>query len=352
VVPVLRPPGPGLCRVRLSFPPPRRWWGTAESAACPDCHGPTTVRTCPHCHSRLPASFGASSGLIAVAGPRGAGKTVYLTVLAHTLMTALRRRFGADVRFASWAEQGNSPSHQIEDLIARGHLSAATRPGRMSQQPVIVEWRSPPTRQLRRTRSSTLSLFDAAGEDFASVSGVEEIRIVTAADGLMLFVDPLNLPGARDLLTSPPDSYARGSEATEVIWRLTEVLRVSGQVAARRRIPIPVAVVLTKMDVFFDVLGPDHPLVRQPEPAPHYDDDAGRATHEYVRSLLHEWGADDLDAHLAHNYQSFRYFVVSSLGATPDHTSNRVNELGIRPFRVDEPFLWLLHRFGVVDGKR
>jgi hypothetical protein len=68
--------------------------------------------------------------------------------------------------------------------------------------------------------------------------------------------------------------------------------------------------------------------------------------------MLHEYGADDVDALLIHNYERFRYFAVSALGAEPDYARDVVDAAGVRPFRVEEPLLWLLTRFGVLGGRR
>src|SRR5262249_58171323 len=105
----------------------------------------------------------------------------------------------------------------------------------------------------------------------------------------------------------------------------------------RRNLPVPVAVVFAKIDAFFDVLGPHHPLVGRPPQGPYYDEALGRATHEHVRALLHEWAADDIDSHLTLNYRTFRSFAVSPLCAEPDYDRNLVDNRGVRPFRVDEP---------------
>jgi hypothetical protein len=68
--------------------------------------------------------------------------------------------------------------------------------------------------------------------------------------------------------------------------------------------------------------------------------------------MLHEYGADDIDALLMFNYKTFRYFAVSALGAAPDYATGVVDKAGVRPRRVEEPLLWLLSRFGVLGGGR
>jgi hypothetical protein len=67
--------------------------------------------------------------------------------------------------------------------------------------------------------------------------------------------------------------------------------------------------------------------------------------------LLTDLGADDIDAHLRLHYKKFRYFAVSSLGAEPDYLGGVVDAGGVRPFRVDEPLLWLLGLFKVIEKR-
>jgi hypothetical protein len=103
------------------------------------------------------------------------------------------------------------------------------------------------------------------------------------------------------------------------------------------------------MDAFFPVLGHNHPLMRPGTTKGGYDETAGQETHEHVRALLHEYGADDIDSLLLANYKTFRYFAVSALGAAPDYGAGVVKP--VSPRRVEEPLLWLLERLGVFGGR-
>jgi hypothetical protein len=126
------------------------------------------------------------------------------------------------------------------------------------------------------------------------------------------------------------------------------MLRATHEGNPRRKIRIPVAVAFVKVDALFPILGDNSPILRLPATRPSYDDDDGLAVHEHVRSLLYAWGADDVDAHLASNYTRYRYFAVSSLGAPPDYGRFTVDRAGVRPFRVEDPLLWLLGFSGTI----
>src|SRR4051812_6871099 len=77
-----------------SFPGPMRTLRPVNSAVHDVCGAESGIKVCPHCHTRMPAGFGeGDSPLIAMAGARHTGKSVYLKVLAHQLRHGMGRRF-------------------------------------------------------------------------------------------------------------------------------------------------------------------------------------------------------------------------------------------------------------------
>jgi hypothetical protein len=342
------------------MPESRRILGSARQAACPHCGGLTGVRACPVCYTPLSSTFAESrSPLVGMVGGKGAGKTVYLSVLHHELRTTVRRRFQADIRLTGDQQGGaGSPRQWLENyeeqLFRHGRLFEQTA-GALNglRAPVVLEWRQPRRRLGRETFGTTvLSFYDAAGEDLTNQDHVHTQAYLGVANGLVLLLDPWQLPGAMDHIEVPESVVREAEPPLEVLNRITELLRVSHQVKASRRVKVPLAVVFAKMDAFFPLLGGNHPLLVKPAALPGYDETAGHNTHEHVRAMLHEYGADDIDAHLMHNYATFRYFAVSALGAAPDYAAKEVDAGGVQPFRVEEPLLWLLHRFGVIDRSR
>lgn len=332
----------------------------ARQAACPHCGGRTGVRACPVCHTALSSTFAESrSPLVGMVGGKGAGKTVYLSVLHHELRTTVRRRFQADIRLTGDQQGGaGSPRQWLENyeeqLFIRGQLFEQTAGALNGQRaPIVIEWRQPKRRLGRQTFDTTvLSFYDAAGEDLTSQDQVHTQAYLSVASGLILLLDPWQLPGAMDRIKVPAAAVRDAEPPLEVLTRITELLRVSHQVKASSRVTVPLAVVFAKMDAFFPVLGGNHPLLAKPAALPGYDETVGQDTHEQVRAMLHEYGADDIDAHLTHNYARFRYFAVSALGAAPDYAAEKVDAGGVQPFRVEEPLLWLLHGFGVINRSR
>ncbi|WP_083734453.1 hypothetical protein [Actinomadura sp. CNU-125] len=74
------------------------------------------------------------------------------------------------------------------------------------------------------------------------------------------------------------------------------------------------------------------------------------AVHEQVRALLHDWQAAQLDTYLEQQYADHAFFALSALGGVP--ADGRVGAGGVRPHRAEDPLLWLLYRFGILDGVR
>lgn len=333
--------------------PPRR-------APCTLCGGSSGIRACQHCRTPLPANFAdGRSPLIGMVGGKDAGKTVYMTVLAHELRHNIRRRFTADIWFAGDQQGGpGSVSDWLKDyeqsLFAKNTLPEATAGARDGNKvPLVLQWRQPWRGLLGREvyRTTTLSFYDAAGEDMTSQEFVNAQAYLASADGLIVLLDPFKLPGSPDRIAVPDSSRRDAEPPLAVLTRITELLRTSHGIRGSRNIPIPIAVVFSKIDAFYTMLGNGHPLLRQPDTGPFYDEANGRDTDEHLRALLTDLDADDLDVHLRLNYKKFRYFAVSSLGAEPDYDHKTVDRGGVRPFRVDEPLLWLLGLSKIIEKR-
>ena len=65
-----------------------------------------------------------------------------------------------------------------------------------------------------------------------------------------------------------------------------------------------------------------------------------------MAALIARWGGDGLLRSLEQNYDTYRVFGASALGAEPDYRAGVINARGRLPHRVAEPFLWLLAERG------
>jgi ABC-type dipeptide/oligopeptide/nickel transport system ATPase component len=331
--------------------------GKAEPI-CPDCGSVATRRACPQCHTAVPIDFvDSDSPMIGIVGSKGSGKTVLMTVLTKQLREVVGKRFGAAVRMATDNPDGaqgvdaykatrEAALYEGRSLPAGTNQNAATR-----RSPLVLVWQGMQTRKLggsRRT-STILSFVDTAGEDLTDLDTTFTLRYLTVCDGLIVALDPFALPGARSRLNLPRAAVqSQDGVPLEVVERITEVLRNELRVKKKGKIKLPVAVVFTKIDAFFDVMDRGNPIMSAPSKAPAYPKVEGEAVHEHVRALLHEWDAGDIDIHMQLNYADFRFFAVSALGAEPDYAAQSVAPGGVRPHRVEDPILWLLAKEGTV----
>ena len=327
--------------------------------ACPHCGGPARRRACPACHTAVPESFvDADSPMLGIVGSKGSGKTVYMTALTKQLRANVGKRFDAAVRFATdnpdgFDGVGEYTKGREDDMFVEGNLPQGTAQNFAERRrPVVLMWQSESQGLLgRRTiRSTTLSFIDSAGEDFNKLEVAYSLEYLRACDGLMVALDPFALPGARASVTLPEAATNKSSDSDplQVIGHITEVLRTEHQVKRNKKIKVPTAIVFTKIDAFFPILGQGNPVMAKSGSTIAYNEFDGQNVHEHMRALLHQWSADEIDLHLRLNYENFRFFGVSALGAQPLYMEDRVAPGGVQPHRVEDPFLWLLAKEGSV----
>ncbi|MBO1419066.1 hypothetical protein [Streptomyces sp. FH025] len=339
-------------------------------APCPRCEAMSAFRICPVCHSTLPAQFGmVDNRLIAMVGAKASGKTVYMTVLLHELMNRVGAGGGFALMAADDATMTRFGSDYRDQLYRDGRLFHGTRTAVANANrvdPLVFRFGLERRRLLgSRPEHTLLSFFDTAGEDFNSQESVQlNTRYLANADGVILILDPLQLPGARPHArpgTVLPDTEGEDSPIN-VLSRVTSMLlphRAGAGPAARLlpgrrgsgRISTPIAVVFAKLDAVWDGLAAGSPLRAHPPGGDRFHTEDSLNVHEEVRHLLREWRGGAIDQILDTNYERYRYFGLSALGNGPTADS-RVAATGIQPYRVTDPLLWLLSEFGSVPRQR
>jgi hypothetical protein len=322
--------------------------GRRDVAECPTCHIPTREQVCPACHSLLPAMFRAVQGrFIALVGPSQAGKTAFMTVLIHEMKHEVGELLNSATMGADAWTQERFVTYYEWPMYEQFKLNL-TPPRRDRIAPLVFRF----TMNRRRFRPHSyellLSFADSAGEDLVSADKIELMaRYLATADAVIVLIDPLQFSAVREQLRpeTPMPMRARGkAEPVAVFDRITRLLQVS---ASQERIDKPVAIVLSKLDVLWQQLEPGHQL-RRPKPmTPVFDNKDSLAMQETVRGLLERWGASAIDQAARKYYKQYRYFAVSALGVTPT-ADNQIPADGIQPYRVSEPFMWLLSQFGFI----
>ena len=365
-----------VLRDRIGFggalPPTFTADGRMSSAECPRCGDVSTTRICPVCHSELPVHFGkVRSRLIALVGAKEAGKTVFLTVLVHEMMHRVGQQFDAAISGADDNTRNRFAEEYEQPLYRESRLLASTTAAR-NRAPIVFRFStagngpfSPNGRLGRLARSgrfglgepqhTLLSFFDTAGEDLRSRQSVEHnVRYLAAADGIVLLLDPLQMRGARGLAAPSsllPTPGLTQDEPTAVLENITDLIMAKQENRPGDRLRKPLAITFSKMDTLLDSLKENSPLLRPPSQAPYFDDRDSLAVHTEIQRLLGRWEGSRIDQIAQLHYRRYRYFGVSALGETPTQ-DNRVSPRGIRPYRVADPFLWILAELGAIPVKR
>ncbi|KDQ04751.1 hypothetical protein KKP62_00085 [Rhodococcus sp. GOMB7] len=319
-----------------------------NEATCGLCGSESAIRVCPHCHSRLPRNFDSDSPMFGLVGVRGSGKTVMLAVLQRDLYTTIAQRFQASI---------DSPggkaglSSDLELLLKGMENQGGSLPEQTAQKstgmsiPAVFEWRYAKKGFGNRDRqvSTIFSFYDSAGEDLATEDRALGQHYLGATDGVIILLDPFGFSGNRDLAVSKGvDPESLETEPETVLRAITTVLQTAERTKKNKRIKQPVAVVVSKIDAFFDDIPPDHPVRRPAQRLPYFDDAESRDIHDHVAAMIDQWGGGQLLRLLEANYENYRLFGASALGAEPEYQQLKVNARGLLPHRVADPLLWLM----------
>ena len=332
-----------------------------RNASCPACRGITNLRACPKCHTALPVHFDESEvAIFGLVGAKGSGKTVLMTVLVKELRDAIGKRYEADISLATDNPDGLAGEDDYEAnreaALYKQHVlpppTAVVGAGaRQHSASVLLRWRQEGRRfsGLPTTKSTMIAFVDSAGEQGNSLTAAFTLDYLEACNGLIVLLDPFALPGARAMLSLPAAAIqVDDRRPLNVVKNITDKLRIELGLRMNQKIPIPAAVVFTKIDAFFPMLDRYDPLMTKAPEANAYSEEDGQLVHEHMRSLLYRWGAQDIDAHISGNYRDYHYFGISALGAEPDYQDYSVAPGGVRPHRVEDPMLWLLAKRGTV----
>jgi GTPase SAR1 family protein len=314
------------------------------SAVCRTCGRTATRLRCTTCGGRLPEGYLRTPGkLVALAGPVSSGKSTYIAVLVHELLHRLGAELDAallpcdDDTMADYHERYERHLYEEQHTVPKTaehdggrplvHRLGRTRRGRFGRA---------------REQVLTLVFLDTAGEHFTARDRMEtQLRYLTAADAVVVLVDPQDLPGA-------PLKDGDG-----VPGRSGEVLaRVLGHLGSGGKVTVPVAVALTKADVLWPHLPDNSPLHRTRRPGPVFDADDRAAVHAELQALLNRWQEHQLDARLRRFCTDYQLFALSTLGTAPRRGGGLGHGGVVRPHRVEDPLMWLLHRFGSLDRGR
>lgn len=337
-----------------SIPEEKRLYAGKVLVGLNDRHGRVTrKRLCPQCHNELPITAGkVPSNIISIVGASQVGKSVYMTSLIRTLQHATASHFHAACMPLNADISRRFRQHYEEPIFGRGMMLDSTQKEE-KQEPFIFQF----VFKDETLAPITLVFFDVAGEIMTDRDRLELYAAhIQNSSGILFMVDPLQIRTIRDRLL-----LNAGSEAGEFAGRYDEPRDVAITLFEHfigheqgAKTSIPTAVVLTKSDMLQHLQEEDGDYIR-----PNSNVFRNVVHREYLN--LSEFGnmngeisrflekvdrpfKDTLDVY----FTDTAYFAVSALGANP--VDKRITGV-VTPWRVDEPFVWLLYRLGYIDGR-
>lgn len=295
---------------------------------------------CPKCGRTIPINAvdyraGLRPRIIGLLGAKEAGKTHFI----GSMLECLRR---SGINF-NWALTG------LGDSIERFRVEFF-EPIFVERRPVPLSLKGAGKKPLSFKLSIQapegklnvifLTFFDTAGESFASEEMIEqESDYVCSSDGLILLLDPLQLPGVRRALQGKVELPNKQLDTEDIVQRTANILRRRKKIRAQNRIKTPIAITFSKLDLLLGLCPASSPLGHESKHAgvfsqSEFDDIDGE-----IRAHLHEWEGASLITQVAHNFRTSGFFGISALGCNPENGKLPA----LAPKRVLDPLIWHLH---------
>lgn len=321
----------------------------AGNPVCAACKNPLTARICPHCGYPLGILGDDAPRLpVVIAGASGSGKSNYLSVLIHTIKTRMSKVFdcslypvGGDATMRLYEEEYHRP------LFVQGRVPAPTELDDIEPMDYSLVFSG----QSRNGRTCNVSFYDSCGATFESERTTARYnRALPGARAIFLLIDPAQLPGVQDQFRIQKRPILE-ADPTELLSRVIQLIREAGNInSIQKKIQIPLAVCLTKLDTLEHLLDPSSFSLQQGRQlrAPRLDK-ADRAICDLeVRSLIESWAGRELLNQVRGQFSHFGFFALSALGSEPVG-GTQINR--VVPQRVLDPFLWMLWKNRIIDGQ-
>lgn len=326
-----------------------------SAVTCDRCQGRTSTAICVHCHSPLPAELTDGGITIGVVGARNSGKTVLLTMLDQQLMFKMAERFQVSIDHpggtVGLADKLSSFRGNMESRLELPPQTQASG-GLHRQPPSVYRWKwLDGSGRSAKSRSRIISIYDTAGEDVANLSAAMGQHHLKSANAIMFVVDPFSFPENRYRAREKGIDPGNEQLTSDVLDGLSTVLSQSATAArgSNGKVDIPVAVVISKIDAFWDDFDAQSPLRRIAPPTPYFDEEESITAHHHLEAMMREWGATSILNKLQAEFSQYRLFGVSALGEEPDYSAGSLKS-NVRPSRIADPLLWILNRDNFVPG--
>jgi len=328
--------------------------GKSKNPKCDVCGQPLTTKVCPKCNFELPLSIATTKNYpIAIIGAKETGKSNYVAVLINQLKNEIGRSFDCSL-MACGDKTLNRYKSDFYDPLYR-HKTCVRGSDAGDVEPLIYSLLFQRKGKLFKKSVNdavSLTFFDTAGENLNSMATMQtHNRYLSHASGIILLLDPLQLPSVREELEGKIRLPEENTDVNTILSRTIEIIRSgTGLTNLTKKIDIPIAISFTKIDAVDELIDPasclknDSAHIRKGI----FDKKDFNDASEEMQSLVESWLGVELYQTVSMHFKNFGFFGLSALGSNPD-VDNRIPKF--RPFRVADPFLWVLSREGIIKAE-
>jgi hypothetical protein len=308
------------------------------------------LRRCPNCDHVLSDPVGRATAIhIPIIGGPSAGKTHYIVAATQALITDYAQAHHIDVTMPD-AQDRQDFAANVQQLN-RGQQLRKTQVERDNNTRAY-------NLQIKRPRHpvpTLLYIYDGAGEYYTDQERTRQQVYLRYGSGFIMIVDPFTIERVYQqykprLATHGRTLAVNNDEPLSAIYeRMLETLETLGDYSQEqgKRIPHPIAVVLTKADAFDleDQIGIPAAMREIQQTDGHLTPDD--AIDAVVRRFLTRHGEGNFVRNLQTQFETVRFFSCSSTG----RMVNPTNHSPFRPVRILDPLLWLMAQNRVLPAQ-
>lgn len=318
------------------------WIPDVSKAKCLKCKAARKSIFCSVANKEIPSDFLSGENLsIALLGAKASGKSNYIGVLVNEIRKKMTSSFNCTLSLSASEESKQFYDEQYyRPLFKEGKVIRGTDVG-VEIPPLIFPLRFMDAKN-RITKVAALSFYDTAGENLDSTDDILiNNRYIPNANGIILLLDPLQVPAIRKKLEGKIPLPAQNTDVVEILSRIVQNIRDVKNI--KGTIKTPLALAFTKIDALeeYDILKEDSCLRSESEHLKRgvFVQTDFESVNIEMQDVLDNW----LDAELLQqmkNFEKFAFFGLSALGGVPDGMN--LSNSTIKPKRVLDPLLWLL----------
>ncbi|MCL2287222.1 MAG: hypothetical protein FWC32_12780 [Firmicutes bacterium] len=322
-------------------------------------------RLCPNCHNNLPVGYGMRDTLlISILGDARSGKSVYLTMLIAELEN--NADFTSKLTFIGDKQTRDNFFENYQKPLLKEHtLISSTKRKKIPPYAFNYWYQYKDETGDEKENSVDIIFYDIAGEDLRDDVGIRNNGFsIKYSSGLIFLADPTNFKRLADLFRFSDSALIEAIPEENSNQAIFNTLYNYFIGFDREKSSIPFALAISKADLFkhvnFDFFN------NKPENRIQhiiYDEihrgavniPSIKGINEEVREILSYLNEDGIINNAVGCFKNVSCFALSSLGKKPivekisDPATNETVEKGfidgqLEPFRVKDPFYWILMR--------